>query len=279
MKFLGGLVKTLVGGVGNKLVSKLFDPSPSEANQQSISNHNNFLSGTIGTRIAADKQYADAMYPGTSPWERLGSSPAAPLQSQDGGTSREAMAMPMKTALLQAASQQEIAKQNNETTKDVAEINAATERYKSDQSTAHGALPGNQALVAKAQAFLAEEQTVTEGAKQHLMGTQAAQIHNETLLSRARALIEMLPKEGIDLGAYKLESRVGWQKVAQWLQSKEGSKESSVSFDNVVNSLGDAESAKLLRDVAKIAGSITSAGRAAGSWLSTLKGGASLFRK
>lgn len=256
--FLAGAAKeagnTLIQGATNKLVNKLFGTSPAEANRQSISNTNNFLSGTWETRAATDKAYMDAVYPGTSPWERLGTSSAAPIQSSDPGTSREAAMMPFLTAQIAARSQQKVADTQQKTALGVAEINAQTERYKSDQSTNSGQLGISQTALNAAKA-------VTEEYQQMQLSATSQNIYNQTLMNRARTFFDMLPKESIDFGAFKAENRPGWDKILAWLETKDGP-QSNVSFDALVKSMPRDQWTGVLKDIAQMAGGATKLAKA-----------------
>lgn len=144
MGFLSGLFKkgigSLVGSafgpigsaVGGAIAGKLFGGmTESNLNRQNagdIGRQSEFLRGIA----PAQKDYMDQLYPGTSPWERLGVNAASPmLQYSDSeqGSARSYLSQlgPLISAQVQANTQKEVAKIQQTTAEKVAQINQSTE--------------------------------------------------------------------------------------------------------------------------------------------------------
>lgn len=213
---LSGIVsaggKALASGFAQNLLGGLFGSDPAEENRKAAQRHNQFLRDTTSTRAAMDNQYMDTVYPGTSPWERLGSSAAAPIQSQDAGTTREAAMLPLKIAQLNAASQQQVAETQAQTARDVAHISAGASMYGSDQTYEVG-MEGNR--------IAALRQAADQVMQQH----QQTRLADQTTLERDRLdldtmskFLDLLPKEKLDVGFYKAEMSQGWKQFAPLLK-------------------------------------------------------------
>lgn len=252
----GAFLNTVASGAAGGILGRLFGSDPGDENRAAIGRQNEFLRGTIGTRIATDKEYMDAIYPGTSPWERLGSSPAAPIQGQDAGVAAEAALMPLKIAQLNAASQQQVARQQTEAQVKVAEIGAETERYKSDQATNKGALGVSQTLLNDAQNFLATASATKAGA-------ETEKIRTEEQVSKMAALLDAMPTETIDLGLLKYSHKPGWKQVLEVMgsTSQDRSDQTRVQkLSSIIESLPEDEFQGMKRDLIELAGGIVKLG-------------------
>ena len=238
--------------------------------------YNTFQESTYGADTERYKERMDTLFPGTSPWERLGTSAASPLpspapknESKPAGGFLQGLA-PLATAEISADTQKQVAKIQQQTAKDVAKIHQGTELQKVGMQTNEGQLPVSQMIRNEAETFLANERAVTEGYTQNEKASRSNWYHNDVLLKSAKSFYELLPFEQVDLGLYKLQSRRGWQAVAEWSEDKQ-SGDTSVSLEGLLSKLPKEETDKLLQDTAKIAGIIGKVGK--GSLHTAVSGG------
>lgn len=303
MDFLGSLMAgaskvldPIFGGLGDELSKALFGRSDrlslrdfehyqnlmDRGNPREIARRQEWLAGvtpaeadsynlykdmTVGEDARRTKSYLDTVFPGTSPWERLGVNASAPQGMPDMGQSQGSQFLgqltPLATAQIQANTQKQVAEIQARTQESVAKIHQDTELEKTGMTTNQGELPRSQTLESAARRFLTEAQTVTEGYTQHKISVETSAKQREILLNSAKAVWEMLPEEVVNFGMYNLRSRKGWETISKWLGSKEDGQETAISVQDMVSQLGDTEIDKLMRDTAQMASMIAKGGQAA----------------
>lgn len=257
-KVAGGLFGGLGGAAGSAIASTLFggmnERNLNRQNSGDIGRQSEFLRGIA----PAQKDYLDEVYPGTSPWERLGVSAASPMMQYSGAEQGSARSFLSQLAgqQLQATTAKEVAGIQQKTAEKVAKINQSTELEKANLQTNNGELPRAQTLTQAADTFLKRRQAVTEDYRQNLYSTQAAAQMNEAMLASAKQLFEMMPKETLDFGMYRLEAKRGWEAIKDWLGDRQ-SDHSILSLREVAESLGPGEWDQLMSDAAKVAGSLS----------------------
>lgn len=189
MAFLDGVGDAIGSAVGGFLGNSMAGAT-AKANAKA---YNKYQEMTYGADTMRQQQRLDTLYPGTSPWERLGVNAATPMPSpMEGSTAAQnAQAfLPLQIARIQSETQKDVANIGAQATRDAAGLSSAATKYGADKAnetaiavtklqTADGALPFANLNLAKAQEVFTKAQAV-------LSEKQSTKTDEETKFVRAQ---------------------------------------------------------------------------------------------
>lgn len=212
--FLAEMGSSIGGKLINWGMDQLLNDSPKEqfrshqnlldeANPREIARQKQFLAGVA----PAQKQYMDTLYPGTSPWEQLGSSAA-------GAQVQAAQPKGKGEALLSAALQAETSRKNAQTAA-AASIQAAKINQKTQENVAMIHTDGGQ-LPTSTRMKTDVDARVSQSALE-LNNLKATRENQGIALDLIAQLFAMAPEEMIDLVGYKTRHRTGYREFQQML--------------------------------------------------------------
>lgn len=152
----------------------------------------------------------DTLYPGTTPWERLGIQPASSPTLPD---SKAPGSAPFLLAQMQQDTALQTTKMNNDTAEKIALINTGQgEKPKQDiaESVSRQALMKAQGLLAEANVELTKQQG-------GLAYSSTVKNYNDISTATVAQLIALLPTTTINAGPVTMSQKDGWANVVQLL--------------------------------------------------------------
>jgi len=221
------------------------------------------ISTLMPIQAQADLDYQNTVYAGTSPWERLGSNASPSLQAPSptrggpdaapDGAAIMSQFLPLITAQIQADTAKSTAMINATSQQNVAKTQQETALKTTGIQTADGALPTNQAAQAAAQTLLTEAQKSNVEASTEKTSAETEKVRQETSISAAAAMLDAMPSETIDLGIIKWQGKPGWRQILPILTSPNGAGNRRNEIEKAMKSLPADSWSQVHKDMLEMA--------------------------
>lgn len=218
--------------------------------------YNAYQDLTYDEDTARQQERMNALFPGTSSWERLGTGSASPIPSPgapQGQQGQADMFLPLMTTKMQTDAQKDIAAANNRTAIEIEGIRQGTDmRHTAGTSAASVKQTAAQTLLTGGQAAVA--QATVDRTKQ------------QTLIDALDFVFSTLPSETIDTAIFKSTAKPGWKAIAQAMASKTDVNYQTADKEGVqgiIAQLPDEAQAQFRNDFLELLGIATSAAKGA----------------